>query len=155
MVYRAKAAELIRAAREDVRMTQAELATATGLHQPTIAAYESGRRTPSDATLRKLLDAALTRPSIALAVLADEINSLARLHGISNVRVFGSVLDGSDTARSDIDLLVSPHASVSLFELGAFAAQVQLITGFPVDVLTDAQAAAPDLAHVSREAVSL
>lgn len=61
MVYRAKAGQLIRSARNDVGMTQAELALAAGIHQPTVAAYESGRRMPSDDTLRKVLAAARLR----------------------------------------------------------------------------------------------
>jgi predicted nucleotidyltransferase/uncharacterized protein with HEPN domain len=136
-------------------MTQAELAAAADVHQPTIAAYESGRRTPSDETLRRLLDVARTRPSIALAVLADEIISSALAHGITDVRVFGSVLDGSDTEHSDIDLLVSAGADRSLFDLGAFAADVQQLTGFPVDVMTDSQAEAPAFTRVREGAVAL
>ena len=94
-------------------MTQAKLALAAGIHQPTVAAYESGRRMPSDDTLRKVLAAARLRPSIALAVLADEINAAAAAHGIFDVRVFGSVLQGHDTERSDIDLLVAARENVS------------------------------------------
>lgn len=155
MVHHAKAGQLIRAARDDAGMTQAQLATAAGIHQPTVAAYESGRRTPSDDTLRKVLAAARLRPSIALAVLADEINAAAAAHGIFDVRVFGSVLEGRDTERSDIDLLVAARENVSVFGLGAFVADVQDLTGFPVDIISETQAGQPELAHVLNEAVPL
>lgn len=155
MVYRAKADQLIRAARDDVGMTQTELAVAAGIHQPTVAAYESGRRTPSDDTLRNVLAAARLRPSIALAVLADEIKAAAAAHGIFDVRVFGSVLEGRDTERSDIDLLVAARENVSIFGLGAFVADVQELTGFPVDIMSDTEAAQPELVHVVSEAVPL
>lgn len=155
MFPRAKAGQLIRASREDIGMTQAELAAAAGIHQPTIAAYESGRRTPSEPTLRKLLAAARLRPSIALALLAQEINDAAKSHKLANVRVFGSALEGRDTENSDIDLLVSTGVGASILDLGAFAAEVGALTGFPVDILTETQATRPEFTHVLREAVSL
>ncbi len=154
-MVRAKAAQLIRAARKDVGMTQAALAAAAGIHQPTVAAYESGRRIPNSDTLRALLTAARTRPSVVLAVLADEIVATAAQQNIFDVRVFGSVLDGRDTERSDIDLLVSPGNDVSIFGLGAFAAEVQELTGFPVDVMTQTQTRHPELLHIQKEAVRL
>lgn len=155
IVVRAKAAQLIRAARKDVGMTQASLAVAAGIHQPTVAAYESGRRIPNNDTLRALLTAARTRPSVVLAVLADEIIAAAAQHNIFDVRVFGSVLDGRDTQASDIDLLVSPGNDVSVFGLGSFVAEVQALTGFPVDVMTQAQTRWPELSHIARESVPL
>ena len=154
MVYRAKAGQLIRAARNDVGMTP-ELAIAARIHQPTVAAYESGRRMPSEETLRNVLAVARLRPSIALAVLADEINAAAAAHGIFDVRVFGSVLEGRDTERSDIDLLVAARENVLIFGLGAFVADVQNLTGFPVDIISETQARQPELAHVMKEAVPL
>ena len=54
--------------------------------------------------------------------------------------VFGSVLEGRDTERSDIDLLVAARENVSVFGLGAFVADVQDLTGFPVDNISETQA---------------
>ena len=147
------AATLIRVAREDVQLTQVELARAAGIHQPTLAAYESGKRQPAADTLRRILVAARTRPSTPLAIFAAEIRDSARAHGLDDVRVFGSTLSGEDTEHSDIDLLVRTRPGSSIFDLGAFALEVEDLTGFPVDVITEAQAANAHFAHVLEEAV--
>jgi transcriptional regulator with XRE-family HTH domain len=48
---------LIRGARRDAGITQAELAGRAGTAQPAVAAYESGARTPNLTTLQRLLGA--------------------------------------------------------------------------------------------------
>jgi transcriptional regulator with XRE-family HTH domain len=48
---------LIRDARQAAGLTQLELASRAGTAQPAVAAYESGARAPSLATLERLLDA--------------------------------------------------------------------------------------------------
>jgi transcriptional regulator with XRE-family HTH domain len=50
-------ARLVREARSDAGITQAELARRAGTAQPAVAAYETGMRTPSVATLERLLSA--------------------------------------------------------------------------------------------------
>lgn len=95
------------------------------------------------------------RPSIALVVQAEEIRKSAAVHGLADVRVFGSVVTGADDERSDIDLLVRTLVSTSLFDLGAFSADVTALTGFPVDILTEFQAEAPAYRHVRDEAQPL
>jgi transcriptional regulator with XRE-family HTH domain len=52
-----KTAELLRSARLAADMTQQEVARRAGTAQPAVAAYESGARTPSMATLERLLGA--------------------------------------------------------------------------------------------------
>jgi transcriptional regulator with XRE-family HTH domain len=49
--------QLVKNARRAANITQSELARRAGTAQPAVAAYESGRRVPSIATLRRLLDA--------------------------------------------------------------------------------------------------
>ncbi|HEY5222144.1 MAG TPA: nucleotidyltransferase domain-containing protein [Microbacteriaceae bacterium] len=154
-MLRAKAGELIHDARKDVAMTQMELAAAAGIHQPTLAAYESGRRHPSEATLNRILTAARMRPSIPLTVASDEIKRSARRHNLGSVRVFGSVLTGDDTPTSDIDLLVETGPHTSLFDLGRFANDVEMLTGFSVDVITEQQARSPHFRHVLDGALPL
>ncbi|MEO6504505.1 MAG: helix-turn-helix domain-containing protein [Terrimesophilobacter sp.] len=154
-MLRDKASELIKAAREDASMTQSALARAAGIHQPTLAAYESGRRNPRLDTLRMILRAAGTRPSVPLELFADEIIERGLRHGLTNIRVFGSPIRGDDTEHSDIDLLVRTADSVSLFDLGAFAMEVEELTSFAVDLLTEEQANNPHFAHVLDEAVPL
>jgi transcriptional regulator with XRE-family HTH domain len=50
-------ATLIRAVRQRHGLTQAELAERAGTSQPVVSAYEHGRRDPTYATLRKLVEA--------------------------------------------------------------------------------------------------
>ena len=63
-------AELIVEARHRGGLTQAQLASASGIVQPNISAYESGRRSPSVRTLLALLDACGARLMLAPDVLA-------------------------------------------------------------------------------------
>lgn len=132
-----KASALVRAARLSAGLTQSELAAAVGLNQPNLANIEAGRRSVSPELLERILEAAGHRPSAALAAIREQIIALAATYGLSNVRVFGSIAGGEDGFDSDIDLLVDATPGTSTFEIGAFAEDVELLTGFPVDVLVD------------------
>ena len=46
------------------------------------------------------------KPSEALAAHRNELRQLVSRYGLSRPRVFGSVLSGTDTDESDLDLLV-------------------------------------------------
>ncbi|PZE75452.1 nucleotidyltransferase domain-containing protein [Curtobacterium sp. MCBD17_019] len=150
-----RAADLISAARADIGMSQSALACAAGMQQPTISAYESGRKRPRAQSLERILTAAHTRPSIPLAVYAEDIRHEADRFHLRDVRVFGSAVRGEDTEQSDIDLLVTLGPGATLFDLGGFADAVEQMTGFAVDVLTDAQVQDPFFRHVQDEAVRL
>ncbi len=63
----------------------------------------------------------------------DEILSLARRHGASNVRVFGSVAREDSEAR-DLDLLVDLEAGRSLLDLAALHVELEDLLGCDVDV---------------------
>jgi transcriptional regulator with XRE-family HTH domain len=87
-----------------------------------VARYETGVASPTVRTLRRLLRAAgrelelsarspgITSPASPLALALREhraeIKAAAERVGARNVRVFGSVARGEDTAESDVDLLV-------------------------------------------------
>ena len=150
-----RAAQLIRAARLDVGMTLSSIAASSGIDQDTIAAYENGELRPTPEDLARIMKAADTRPSIPLAVHADDVIAAAHRFRLENVRVFGSTIRGQDTADSDIDLLVSLTPATSLFDLGGFAHAAESITGFPVDILTDDLDGDVHFRHVLDEAVPL
>ena len=113
---------LITNARNNSGLTQAELASRAGTSQAAIARYEADRVSPSVSTLERVLRAAgedlllssvrgnQTDLSSEKAQLVRrhkvEITNLARTHGARNIRFFGSVVRGEDTAKSDIDFLV-------------------------------------------------
>jgi len=73
------------------------------------------------------------------AVPRHEILQLADRHGVTNVRVFGSVARGEATADSDLDLLVSMAPGRSLFDLVAFSQAVEDRLGHAVDVVTEGE----------------
>ena len=85
--------------------TQAALAAASGVAQPNIAAYETGRRAPSRATPARLRAATRPRPSTVVAEHRAAIARLVQRHHASNPRIFGSTARGTDTPDSDLDLL--------------------------------------------------
>lgn len=137
IVNMTEAPSLVRAAREDMGMTQAALAKAAGLKQPNIAQIESGSRPVSAELLEKILTAADYRPSLALERHASQLVELGKNHGITNIRVFGSVARGQDHHSSDVDLLVDVDRGRSYFDVGAFQVEAQRLLGFPVDVVVD------------------
>src|SRR5699024_3666058 len=97
-------------------LSQRQLAAATGIAQPNISAYESGRLTPSPATLARIEKATQVRPSVLLTRMRDQVAAIVARHHASNLRVFGSVATGSDTTSSDIDLLVHFSDEASLYD---------------------------------------
>lgn len=149
-----RAAELVRRAREDAGLTQAELAQRAGLRQPSVAQIERGTRKASGAMLGRILSAADYRPSLPLEAHAADLRKLAAAHGLSNLRVFGSTARGEDGFDSDIDLLVTPATDVDLFDVAAFVVEAERLTGFPVDVVTDTGDESR-VAAIEREAVPL
>ena len=133
----ADAGALLLDARRDAALTQAKLAELAATSQPSIAAIERGKRQPSAELLERILRAADYRPGIALARFDAPIRRLGAQYGISNIRVFGSVSRGSDHYGSDIDLLVDVEQNRSYFDIGGFVADVEALTGFPVDIVVD------------------
>jgi len=131
-----RSAALIRASREEVRMSTSSLGSAAGVDPSMIEAFEAGTEQPSEAVLTRILRAARLRPSIPVALFADEIVTVAGHFRLRNVRVFGSTVRGHDAQASDVDLLVSTTPATSLFDLGGFARAVESMIGFPVDVFT-------------------
>jgi predicted nucleotidyltransferase len=129
-----------------------------------VARYENGAASPTVRTLARLLRAAghelvLAGPTAtdkteaheSLAALIREhraeIQAAAEAAGASNVRIFGSVARGEETAASDVDLLVDfPAKDRGLFALLSLADEVERILGRPVDV-----AAVEVLAPIVRE----
>ena len=66
-----------------------------------------------------------------------EILALAERHGVRDVRVFGSMARGDAGAGSDVDLLVSLAPGKTGLALGALLADVELLLGRRVDIVTE------------------
>jgi len=76
------------------------------------------------------------KPSEALIVHRAELRQLVSRYGLSHPRVFGSVLSGTDTDESDLDLLVDPAESTSLLTIAGLKIDAEKLLGVPVSVLT-------------------
>jgi len=63
------------------------------------------------------------------------ILALARLHGASNLRVFGSVARRESRPGSDIDFLIDLEAGRDLFDLGGLQADLRDLLGTSVDLV--------------------
>jgi len=146
--------ETLRRRRLEAGLSQRELAARSGVPQPNIASYESGRRTPAVATLQRL-DRALSVPTFErLRAVREPIIRAARGRRLSDVRVFGSVARGEADAGSDVDLLVHPDPEASVFDLAGFMAEVEELLGVGVDVVSD-RGRGPVMDRIRAEAVAL
>jgi uncharacterized protein len=76
------------------------------------------------------------KPSEGLTAHRDELRRLISRYGLSRPRVFGSVLSGTDTDDSDLDLLVEPGQSTSLLTIAGLQIDAEKLLGVPVSVLT-------------------
>ena len=66
----------------------------------------------------------------------ERVLAAARRHGVSNVRVFGSLARNEKSAQSDVDLLVELDAERTLLDLIGFRQEAEEILGVRVDVAT-------------------
>lgn len=76
------------------------------------------------------------RPTQALNQHREAIRNIVQRHRMSRVRVFGSVLHGTDTEGSDLDLLVDPEPGASLMDIARIELELAALLQVNVDVLT-------------------
>lgn len=76
------------------------------------------------------------RPSEALTAHRGELRQLISRYGLLRPRIVGSVLNGTDTEESDLDLLVDAAEKTTLFTLVGLEHDAQQLLGVPVSVLT-------------------
>lgn len=89
-------------------------------------------------------------------VLKPAIDEIGRRHGVSNIRVFGSVARGESVTGSDLDLLVDIAPGRSLLDLSGFYLDVKDLLGVEIDVVTDGDhLRRPFRERVIRDAVAL
>ena len=78
----------------------------------------------------------------------EQILSIAKSHGATSVRIFGSVARQQARPESDLDLLVQLEPGYSLLDLIAIKQDLEDLLGCPVDVVTE-----PALSPYIREQV--
>ena len=76
------------------------------------------------------------RPSQALEFNRAAIRDIVARHRVRGVRVFGSVLNGTDIDGSDLDLLVDPSEQTTLLDIGKIQFELSELLEIDVDVLT-------------------
>lgn len=76
------------------------------------------------------------KPSLVLSQNRELIRRIVLSHRSCNPRIFGSILHGTDTEISDLDLLIDPLPGATLFDLGAIQIELEESLGVAVDVLT-------------------
>ncbi len=143
----------VRELREAAGISQAELARRSGVAQPNIAAYESGRRRPSPQMLDRLRATLRARPSESVARHRTDVIKILDRHGLSHPRVFGSVARGDDTPGGDLDLVVDIAGNGDLLDLIDAADELEELLGCRVDLVT--ARALPPGHEIARTAVPL
>ncbi len=151
------AGALLRQARQAAGLTQPEVAARAGEQQRIVSAYEGGERKPALATLSSLVGAFGASPEVQLGeglptgARSREVGPVGRRlaqrraavlataarHGMTDLRVFGSVARGQDTESSDLDLLVHVPEGTGLLALGRFTQELEDLLHVPVDVVPD------------------
>jgi predicted nucleotidyltransferase/DNA-binding XRE family transcriptional regulator len=164
---------LLRDARTRAGLTQAELAERAGTTQSVISAYEHDRRRPALNTLADLVFAAGLELEVTVRSRHRPIDRLtgplggrvrqhrrrlveaAERHGVTHLRVFGSVARGQETEHSDLDLLVDLSPGMGLLDLGRARQALEEIVGAAVD-LVPSEGLKPDVAaHIEQDLVAL
>jgi predicted nucleotidyltransferase/DNA-binding XRE family transcriptional regulator len=149
----ATSGDLLREARARAGLTQSELATRAGVTQSVISAYEHDRRQPALSTLVDLVRATGLELEINVRPRRRPINRLtgpvgrrvrqhrkqlldvAATHGLTRVRVFGSVARGEDRDDSDLDLLVEVDRPLGIVALGRARRALEDVVGTTVDLV--------------------
>lgn len=85
----------------------------------------------------------------------DRILGLARQHGVTSVKVFGSVATGRETRDSDVDFLVEVEPGRSLLDIGGLQVDLEELLRCKVDVVTANGLRARLRTRVLQEAVSV
>jgi predicted nucleotidyltransferase/DNA-binding XRE family transcriptional regulator len=149
--------DTLRALRERYGLTQAQVAAQAGVKQPEVSAVENGVRCTPEARQRILTAIReLARPQIGLTpdVRAKALAVFAKFGG-TDVRIFGSVAQGTDKPGSDVDFVARFPAGFSLFDLMALEEELEELIGIPVDVVSDDPRGGHALAEINRSAVPL
>jgi uncharacterized protein len=76
------------------------------------------------------------RPSEILPQHRETIRQLVLEAGMANPRVFGSVVRGEDSERSDLDILVDPAPRASLLAMEMLQSRLASVTGVKIDLRT-------------------
>lgn len=165
--------DLLRRARREAGLSQRALAEQAGVSQSVIAAYERGSRERALSTLAALIEAAGVSLEVGLGPplpgvvpvggpigrtlrrrRAAVLNAAAR-HGVTDLRVFGSVARGDESPDSDLDLLVHLPEGMGLVGMARFTHELEELLRVPVDVVPDDSLKPRARARIERDLMPL
>lgn len=129
-------ADRLRLRRAAAGLTQRQLAEASGVKQPLIAAIERGSRRATDVVRESLEDALQVRPSRLLQAAREQVLAAVDAVGGTDVRVFGSAARGSDLPGSDLDLMVTFPPEADIVTLLTLEEVLSELLTVPVDVVS-------------------
>ncbi len=95
------------------------------------------------------------RPSELLPQYRETIRRLIFEAGMTNPRVFGSVVRGEDREDSDLDILVDPAPRASLLAMEILQSRLASVTGIKIDLRTPEEIHLKFRGRVLAEAASL
>jgi hypothetical protein len=95
------------------------------------------------------------RPSEVLASQRDEVLAVLDEHGVTNVKVFGSIARGEDDENSDVDLLVEMPDGIGLFRRTEIELDLEDLLDRRVDLVSPAEVPARSRSRVLAEAMPL
>jgi predicted nucleotidyltransferase len=87
-----------------------------------------------------------------LKILADR-RDLLQDHGVSSIALFGSIVRGEATEKSDVDLLVEFSRPIGLLEFVALKRELETVLGRSVDLATRASPKPQLRERILKEAV--
>jgi len=67
----------------------------------------------------------------------EDLPEVAGRHGVTSIRVFGSVARGEDSSESDVDLLVTTGPEVSSWFPAGLILDLERLLGRHIDVVTE------------------
>ena len=67
----------------------------------------------------------------------DDVLKVAQKHGVTSVRVFGSVARGEESGDSDVDLLVTTGPEVSSWFPAGLILDLEKLLGRHIDIVTE------------------
>jgi len=104
-------------------LSQRDIASAVGRSQPEVS--------------RLLRFHGTSRLARILRNHRSDVIAIAKAHGARDLRVFGSVRTGKETANSDIDLLATFDRGVDLFDIARLELALGEVLGVEVDVVSE------------------